>query len=636
MFTGHLEAHGKVRFVQEQQTVESREFIYWTKLDSGIARGDVVMTQEGRQLTAAEFRTVEGPGIRGASFYAYGAVVVDEGERKIAADLMHYNDITSIMTLSGDAKVAEVERQLMGATIRLVYNGEQLEKGYVSGGAEAISRMDARLTEDENSWRSFTDILTSQDMEATFVDDRLESLELQNMASSVYHVVEDSLLQGVNYASGDTIIIGLDSTSALVRLTVKGGARGRFEPESNNAQVDTVVLYHAEFIDYDIPGQVTYMEHAARVDYRDNGLSAGSLTLTWDDNLLRAEKAFDETPSLLQRGSEPMIGELMEFDLIEEKGRVFRGRTKLENGYYHGQVVHRHPGNIYYVKTSLFTTCDLDDPHFYFESNKMKMIQGDKVVARPVVFYLADVPLLALPYAVFPNKGGGRRSGWIMPGYGESARDGQYLKGLGYFWAINDYMDETTTMNLFDRKGFQLHHRFRYTTRYEYRGNIRVSQFTTILNRNIADISNKDSTATKWFAEWNHSQTIDPTQHLNVSAKYISDPQTLRNYALDRETRLKQQMLSSASYSKNWQNLTLSLAALYPRSTWQLSPPFHPSGCRPGRRRALQLPSACQSDRPPVEVGQLHSRKRRYSRRASRYITYHRPPRERNPPSHRF
>jgi len=210
----------------------------------------------------------------------------------------------------------------------------------------------------------------------------------------------------------------------------------------------------------------------------------------------------------------------------------------------------------------------LDDPHFYFESNKMKMIQGDKVVARPVVLYLADVPLLALPYAVFPNKSGGRRSGWIMPGYGESKQDGQYLKGLGYFWAINDYMDETSTMNLFDRKGFQLHHRFRYMTRYKYRGNLKVSQFTTILNRNIADISKRDSTATKWFVEWNHSQTIDPTQHLNVSAKYISDRKTLRNYAMDRETRLKQQMLSSASYSKNWQNLTMSLAL---RETYDLN-----------------------------------------------------------------
>ena len=555
-----IHARGHVRFDQEDQTIESRSLIYWTKLDSGVARDDVVMTQEARRLTAAEFRTIKTGGIRGASFDAFGAVVVGEGDRRVVANEMHYDDNEGVLVLLGSAVITDAGRELKGELVRMVYQDEQIKSAFVQDGAEATATIYARLSEDERDERLFTDLLTSRTMDAAFVNDRLSQLQLQGMATSIYHVVEDSILQGVNNATGDTIMLGFDEASQLVRIRVDGGARGRFEPEAGATDVDTTVIYKAEHIDYDIPGQVTYMERGAQVDYRGNGLAAGSITLTWEDNILRAEYTHNEPPTLLQTGRDPMVGDLMEFDLISEKGKVFKGRTKLEDGYYHGNVVHRHPGNVYYVENSKYTTCNLDNPHFYFAAKKMKMLQGDKVIAKPVVLYLFDVPLLGLPFAVFPNKAGGRRTGLIMPSYGESRRDGQFLKDLGYFWAINDYADATMLMDFSDKLGITASGRIRYNVRYKYNGNIFSTYYREVLDRDIQNLLT-DQTSLKWKLRWIHRQTIDPTRRLNINFDYVSNPR-IYDLGRDRETRLgDQQILSKASYSSKL--LTLGLQEKY-------------------------------------------------------------------------
>lgn len=555
-----IHAWGRVRFVQDDRIILSREFIYWTVLDSGIARRDVIMTQGNRQLTASEFRTKGTDGLRGASFEAFGAVVVDEGNRRITSERMQYDDIRGILSLTGQAAVREGDRDLRGQLIRLTYDGEELQSVQVEGGAEATAVIQAKLSASRDDWRTFTELLTSREMEARFIDDRIASLRLHGMATSIYHVVEDSVLQGINHATGDTMIVGFDESGDLTRLTVRGGARGRFEPEPGNTDVDTVVVYRGGFIDYDIPQQITYLERDARVDYRDSGLGAGKIVVTWENNLLRAEGAFEEQPTLYQTGRDPMVGELMEFDLVSERGRVVKGRTKLDNGFYHGELLHRFPDNIYYVRRSLYTTCDLDAPHFYFAANRMKMIQGDKVIAKPVVFYLADVPLLALPFAVFPNQAGGRRTGWIMPGYGESRKDGQYLQGLGYFWAINDYADATTSLDFYTKRGLKVVNRLRYNRRYRFSGSLALTFFKSLFidDKDIVNLFAGRSPL-DWSASWQHRQTIDPTQHFNVNARYTSSPSLNRNFGTNLRTRLNQQIVSNASYSKNWRSISSSI-----------------------------------------------------------------------------
>src|SRR5690349_19991413 len=72
----------------------------------------------------------------------------------------------------------------------------------------------------------------------------------------------------------------------------------------------------------------------------------------------------------------------------------------------------------------------------------MKIYLDDKVVQKPVVLYLEDIHVHALPFYVFPIREG-RHSGVIFPHFvfGFSSTGGRFIRNAGYYWAINYYAD---------------------------------------------------------------------------------------------------------------------------------------------------------------------------------------------------
>lgn len=553
---------GHVIFRKGDMTLTTDKARFFTGTGRSFLEGNVVMTRPGERLTSDELDFQNDQDL----IIARDNVRFEKGRQTITSDGLLYWTENDSAFATGNVLMAEDGRSLAGQKIAVYYNGQTVERVLVENDAQARSALSALMSPGSRDRHSFTDVMTSRRMVASFEDDHLSSLELQGMSTSLYHVVEDSVLQGINHASSDTMVLMIDDTGRLYRLQAVGGARGRFEPEPANAEVDTVVLYKGAFIDYDINAKVTYLEGGARVDYRDNGLAAGSITVTWEDNLLRAEPDDDERPTLYQPGQAPMEGELMEFDLAAEKGRVVKGRTRLDNGYYHGELIHRHPGNIFYVRHSIYTTCDLDRPHFYFAANRMKMLQGDKVVARPMVLYIMDVPVLGLPFAIFPNQAGRRRSGWIMPSYGDNRRNGQFLQGLGYYWAMNDYMDARALVDFYSKQGVRGKGRLRYNMKHKFSGRFDMQMFRSVLSGDIARLLS-DDTELQWSGSWQHRQSFDPTQQFVVKGTFTSDPQLSRRLGRTQRERLNQQIVSNASYSKRWRqsgsSLTLALQDRY-------------------------------------------------------------------------
>ena len=177
------------------------------------------------------------------------------------------------------------------------------------------------------------------------------------MASTLYHVVDDSLLAGVNNVSGDTISIYF-SFDELSRLEVKGGAQGEFEPEGDNTRIDTTIFYGAEYIDYHIDKRSSFLSNNAFLKYENTELNSGNIVINWDTNILDASSLDNELPAIKTKGEAPMTGHYMVFDLIEKHGRIIKGNTALNQGIYHGNEVFRDEPNIFHVNKSKYTSCD--------------------------------------------------------------------------------------------------------------------------------------------------------------------------------------------------------------------------------------------------------------------------------------
>ena len=343
------------------------------------------------------------------------------------------------------------------------------------------------------------------------------------------------------------------------------------EVQQESSDVDTTVFYDAMVIDNDMEARVSYFVGDAVVKYKDIVLKAGKITLDWDNHLIIAESILDTTwvktdtlgtdstikvtrigePVLQEAGTE-MTGRKMEYNYKTEKGRVIRGRSDVEGGKYVGTQIKRVDPNVFNVSHSIYTTCDLDSsPHFHFEARRMKMIPNDKVIAKPVVLKLGNIPVFALPFAIFPHRSG-RHSGILIPRYGESAQEGRFLREIGYYWAPNDYFDAKLMVDFFEETGFLFRANTNYAIRYLLNGSISGS-FT----RKNFESGARDR---RWDLRVNHSQEISPTSRFSVRGNFVSNNTFYKEYSTNLSARLNRELRSNATYSKSWPKHKLSLS----------------------------------------------------------------------------
>jgi len=347
-------------------------------------------------------------------------------------------------------------------------------------------------------------------------------------------------------------------------------------PLVKQTDLDTLVEYQANRIETDVDARRTVLLGNAEVLYKGMRLTAGKITIDWDDNLLIAEgvpdtsEAADSTRSagnnggsstklvalpVFEEDGEKMTGEKMYYNFKTRKGRVLRGRTTYEEGYYAGELLKRVSDKVFYVKRGRFTTCDLPHPHYYFLSQKMKMIYQDKVIARPIVMYIHDIPVAALPYGMFPYRKG-RHSGILVPRYGQSSVEGRYLRGLGYYWAPSDYWDTKLEVDFYEKSGFMFHSTTNYAIRYLLRGTISG----TLVRKHFGGGEKRR----RWDISFNHSQTFSPTMRLSAYGAFVSDASYYRDFSANRQQRLNRQIRSNATFSKSWpeskNSLTINLS----------------------------------------------------------------------------
>jgi len=306
-----------------------------------------------------------------------------------------------------------------------------------------------------------------------------------------------------------------------------------------------------------------YLEGKAKIIYQNMTLEAEKILIDQKNNYLYAEGIIDTvdslgnpvykgTPIFTERGEEPIYGNSISYNFKTKRGKVEYGKTKMPPGYYKGEDIYKISEETMLVSDGYFTSCEyIDKPHFYFRSDKMRVKVKDKVVAKPVYFYIADVPLFVIPFGVFPNKRG-RQSGILVPSYGESGYGGRFLKNMGYYWAPNDFIDGTFITDYYDKLGFTYRGNMSYVVRYILSGS--VSGFYFPRDPNTGKKSGR------WAIDLRHSQTIDPTLSIAASGKMQSDPLLERELSSDIDRRLNQQLTSNLTVNKKWKGTKNSMS----------------------------------------------------------------------------
>jgi hypothetical protein len=326
---------------------------------------------------------------------------------------------------------------------------------------------------------------------------------------------------------------------------------------STGTAIDTLVNYSAkDSIVYSLRTRYMNMYGKSDLQYQTIGLKAERVNVNWDDATLIALGVPDTAKAdsvigkpIMRDGGEVYQGDQVKYNFRTRKGKIAIGTTQMDNGFYVGDQIKKVDPDVLCISDGIYTTCNLKDPHFYFATPEMKVFVRDKVVAEPIYLFIADVPLFALPFGVFPAHSG-RSSGLIAPGYGNDNRYGWYLSHIGYYWAASDYWDLATTFDLYSRGRWQNQTNIRYALRYNFGGSITARITSTPLGEPSDPGYNKSR---DYFVNVTHGQNISPSSNLSINFTFMNS-NYFKNNSFSLSEILQQNILSNATYSKSWES----------------------------------------------------------------------------------
>ncbi|MFK7846358.1 MAG: putative LPS assembly protein LptD [Rhodothermales bacterium] len=307
-------------------------------------------------------------------------------------------------------------------------------------------------------------------------------------------------------------------------------------------------------------GDTGAMYGTVQVDYGETKLNAQRVQILFDIDELRAQGVPSDTGLVgrpeFNQGEETFRGDAMAYNLRSERGRVTGAETRFDDGQIKGGVVKVREDSTLFIRNGVYTTCDcLDDPSYSLRSNKMKVVDQTQIFTGPIQLFLFNIPTpLWLPFGFLPAQNT-RRSGFLAPTYGED-EFGFYLRDLGWYLALNDYMDLQLRGGFWTNGSWQGSTTWRYNKRYKYSGNV-YFDYSRLRNgeKNDAGFAIRNAASFKL----QHNQTIDPSTSLSSNIN-LSTQGYNREISDQYDERVTQSISSSVRFNKRWASTGRSLS----------------------------------------------------------------------------
>jgi len=313
--------------------------------------------------------------------------------------------------------------------------------------------------------------------------------------------------------------------------------------------------------------ELTYLYGNARVTYEDFELDADYIRVDQKNHLLFARGRINPVthryvgrPISKQGKDKPLESDSLFFNYKTKKGKIYNPASEQDGNYISGGQIKKLNQTEVAYRNVLFSTCSLPYPDTHFGIVITRGIaEKNRIISGPAYLEIEGIPLpLAIPFGFFP-KPDTKSSGIIIPTFGEDQKLGFYLRNFGYYFAVNDYMDLTTTGTVYSKGSYELNETMHYLKRYKYSGDLSLSYGSHNYGLQ-GDPPTKDFNIT-----WSHSQ--DPNAHpgstfsasvnAGTSTFYQNNP-SYSNYNLQSLTQ--NSLRSTINYSKTWAGTPFNLS----------------------------------------------------------------------------
>jgi lipopolysaccharide assembly outer membrane protein LptD (OstA) len=371
----------------------------------------------------------------------------------------------------------------------------------------------------------------------------------------------------VNEKQSDTLRIGPDAVLAKKPDSVKA---------KKPLLADKIRYKAKSYTKIDQKRKLITLYDQAELYYQDIALTSGIIVMDYEKNEIYAGRIKDSTGAYTQlpvfkQGSSVVEPDSIRFNYKTKKALVWNSRTDQGDFKVKAQITKKENDSVYFMKNARFTTAqDIENPEYYFKTDKVKMVPGKKVVVGLTNMVIADVPTpLALPFAYFPMSQKAT-SGILVPTYGDSAQRGYSLQNGGYYFAISDNMDLAALGDYYTNGSYGLRFESNYAKRYKFRGNLNV-RFENLITseRGFPDYAKTSI----YNIQWSHQKDgkSNPNSRFSASVNLGSSKYFQRSInVVNAGSTLNNTLSSSVSYSTTFQTVpqvNLSVTATHSQNT---------------------------------------------------------------------
>ncbi len=354
-----------------------------------------------------------------------------------------------------------------------------------------------------------------------------------------------------------TLLPGVDSvTQKTDTFSVKLSKDSFSEPVKYYAEDSAVVKIKTKKI-------ILYGK--TKTEYQTVTLEAPTVSIDQQTQILTAMHSKDSAGNVKEDAKfsdkdQNFTSDTIQFNFKTQKGLTKNTITQTGEMFVHGEVVKKVDSVVTYVKRGYFTTCNLDEPHFGFRANKIKVINDKVAVSGPTHPEFEGVPLpVYIPFGFFPLSNH-RHSGLLPPQFATNDQMGLGLEGLGYYQVVNDYWDAKLYGNIYSYGSWSANINPTYRKRYRYSGSLNFGLQRTKRNfKGDPDYYSNNS----YSLTWSHSADARARPGTSFSANVNASSTTYnRNVPNNANLNFQNQLSSSITYSKTWvdkpYNLTVS------------------------------------------------------------------------------
>jgi lipopolysaccharide assembly outer membrane protein LptD (OstA) len=315
----------------------------------------------------------------------------------------------------------------------------------------------------------------------------------------------------------------------------------------------------------------------AELYYQDVELKSGIIVMDYQKNEVYAGRIKDSTGTYTQypnfkQGENVIEPDSIRFNFKTKKALIWNSRTEQGEFKVKAAITKKENDSVYFLKGARFTTSkDVDNPEYYFQTNKVKFIPGKKVVTGLTNMVIANVPTpIALPFAFFPMGKETSISGVILPSYNDSNTRGFSLQNGGYYFALSDNYDLTALGDYYTNGSYAMRFQSSYAKRYNYRGNVNI-RFENLINseRGYPDYSKQNI----YNIQWSHSRDTKSNPNSSFSASVNLGSSKYYKQSINQAnigSNLNNTLSSSVSYSRTFSGIPqarLSLTATHSQNT---------------------------------------------------------------------